>query len=204
MVIPRSACRALTAINGPGCGGNSACNAVSPARAGIAIVRICFPERRAITKIIGAIRTSPTSKNSGSPITSATAAITHGRIAPRTCRSNRETIRSAAPDSASKAPNMAPKAIMMPASPSSCPAPCVKLNPSLSAGTPATSPVTNVPIRMEKNGTILNPLINPIMIARPKDTENNSCVSCAVQGATGDIRTAVNYIDNQRVNYGQH
>jgi hypothetical protein len=104
----------------------------------------------------------------------------------------------------SKAPNMAPKAIMMPASPSRCPAPWVKLNPSLSAGTPATSPVTNVPIRIEKNGTIFNQLINAIMIARPKDTENNSCVSCAVQGATEDIRTAVNDIDNQRVNCGQH
>ncbi|RMS09131.1 hypothetical protein ALP75_204036 [Pseudomonas syringae pv. actinidiae] len=44
MVRPRSACKALTAISGPGCGGIKACSVVMPASAGIAIFSSGWPD----------------------------------------------------------------------------------------------------------------------------------------------------------------
>jgi hypothetical protein len=50
------------------------------------------------------------------------------------------------------------------------------------------------------NGTILNPLINPIMVARPKDAGKQELR--IVRGPRCNRRhpPAANYIDNQRVN----
>lgn len=152
MVRPRSACSAPTAIKGPGWGGSSACRVVMPARAGMAMRNSGWPERCAMTKMMGTISTRPTSKNNGRPITMATRAITHGRLRPLPSPSRVLAMRSAAPDSAISAPSMEPRAMMMPASPRMLPAPLLKALATASAGSPAPSPAMKVPMRIDRNG----------------------------------------------------
>lgn len=111
-----------------------------------------WPERWAITKMMGTISTSPTSKNKGRPITMATNAITQGRLRPLPSPRRVLAIRSAAPDSAIKAPSIEPRAMMIPASPRMLPAPLLKALATASAGSPAPRPAMQVPMRMARNG----------------------------------------------------
>ncbi len=183
MVRPRSACRALTAISGPGCGGISACRVVIPARAGMAIFSSGRPERRAMTKMIGTIITSPTSKNSGRPMTIATRAMTQGSDLPLPRPSKVEAMRSAAPDSAINAPSIEPRAMMIPASPRIAPAPLLKALATSSGGRPAPTPAMKVPIRIDRNGGSLVALISTMMLAMATRQQMIRRVSWTIQAA---------------------
>ncbi len=181
MVVPRSACSAPTAISGPGCGGISACRVVIPASAGMAIFSSgCF-DWRAMTKMIGTISTRPTSKNSGRPMTIATSAITQGSQRPLAAPSRVEAMRSAAPDSASSAPSMAPRAMIIPASPSRPPAPLLKALATASAGSPAPSPAMKVPTRIDRNGGRRVALMRKTMAPMATRQQTISRVSWAIQ-----------------------
>ncbi|RMS09134.1 hypothetical protein ALP75_201009 [Pseudomonas syringae pv. actinidiae] len=118
-----------------------------------------------MTKMIGTISTRPTSKNSGRPMTMATSAIIQGSIRPLPSLSRVEAMRSAAPDSAIRAPSIAPSAMMMPASPRMAPAPLLNAFATDSAGKPAPIPAMKVPTRIDRKGGSLVALINTMIVA---------------------------------------
>ena len=132
-VRPRSACRAVIAATGPGCGGTRPCSTDSPASAGMPIRSTGVPARRETSSTTGTSRTTPISKNSGKPIRAANPAIAQGSRCSDTLSVIVSTILAAPPDSVSRPPIMAPRATSRPTEPVVAPTPVVKLPVSVPA-----------------------------------------------------------------------
>ena len=151
-VSPRSAPSASIATSGPGWGGTRPCRIDRPARAGIPTRMIGMSRRRATRITTGTSRTTPTSKNSGSPSIAAIRAIAQGSPAGPTRPMIVSTIVSLPPESASSLPTIAPSAINRPTDPTVAPNPRVKLLTMSRGATPATAPITAVPSISARNG----------------------------------------------------
>ena len=167
-VSPRSAPSASIATSGPGWGGTRPCRIDSPARAGIPTRMIGMSRRRATRITTGTSRTTPTSKNSGSPRIAAISAIAQGSPAGPTRPMIVSTIVSLPPESASSLPTIAPSAINSPTDPTVAPNPRVKLLTMSRGATPATAPITAVPSISARNGWNFARVINSTTAAMPR------------------------------------
>ena len=125
-----------------------------------------FTRLRWLTSTItGTSRTTPTSKNSGRPISAATPAIAHGSALGATRPTTPSTMRSAPPVSASNPPIMAPRAISSPTLPTVAPTPALKLSMVLVTPSPATRPRAAVPKMSARNGCTFSQLISTMTTA---------------------------------------
>jgi hypothetical protein len=190
-VRPRSAFRAAIATSGPGCGGTRPCRTDRPASAGMPILISGTSLRRETSSTIGTSRTTPTSKNSGMPMSAATPAMAQGRPRPDTRSTTVPTIRSAPPESASSPPIMAPRAMSSPTLPTVVPTPVVKLVIVLSGASPATLPSTAEPRIRARNGCTLSQVISRTTVAMPSSAASVSWVCpAAVAGAASSNVTS--------------
>ncbi len=181
IVWPRSAFSALTAMSGPGCGGTRPCMTDRPASAGIPTRMIDWLDRRAISTITGINRTTPTSKNSGSPTIIAISVMAQGsRRSPAQPRMVRTTW-SAPPESASSLPSMVPSPTRMPTLASVLPKPASNCLMTSAAASRVPRPTTSEPRISAMNGWTLAQVMRTTMTAIPISAQRTSRVSCPVQ-----------------------